>query len=164
MPSPFRLHLFILVIGTAIPLIAVAEKQVVVTSIEQILRAIPLGTNLGTKVAINPVAAEVASKETNKFLYKPAKLKFKVRRIEKIHSKIYQTDYRIEGEDVRMTVGSTPVKVRIYLYFVSKESITKLAKLKEKDIITVTGLVRRADFVQSGPPTFMFDLIDSDTQ
>ena len=129
-----------------------------ITSVQQILDTVPLGIKLGTRETVNPIAAEAASRETNKTLYRQAELQVKVRLVEKVHSPRYQTDYCIRVEDALVNLNGTKVRIDTSLFFGGTEVVSKLARISPKDTITVKGIVGRADFVTSGRPTFILQL------
>lgn len=133
-------------------------QQQPITSVQQILDLVPLEIKLGTREAINPIAAEAASKETNKALYRQAKLQVKVRLVEKVHSPRYQTDYCIRVEDASVILNGTKVRIDTSLFFGGAEVVSKLARISPKDTVTVKGIVGRANFETSGRPTFMLQL------
>ena len=137
-------------------------QQQPITSVQQILDLVPLGIKLGTREAINPIAAEAASKETNKALYRQAELQVKVRLVEKVHSPRYQTDYCIRVEDASVNLNGTKVRIDMSLFFGGTEVVSKLARISAKDAVTVKGIIGRADFVTSGPPSFMLQLTKCD--
>lgn len=133
-----------------------------ITSVQQILDLVPLGIKLGTKESINPIAAEAASKETNKALYRQAELRVKVRLVEKVHSPRYQTDYCIRVEDATANLEGTKIRIDTSFFFGGAEVVSKLARISPKDTITVKGIVGRSDFLTSGRPTFILQLTKCD--
>lgn len=161
-----NLSVFAALVGCVCAAIATSAytqaQQQPITSVQQILDAVPLGIKLGTREIINPIAAEAASKETNKVLYRQAELQVKVRLVEKVHSPRYQTDYCIRVEDASVNVNGTKVRIDTSLFFGGAEIVSKLARISPKDTITVKGIVGRADFVTSGRPTFMLQLTKCD--
>jgi hypothetical protein len=130
------------------------------TSVDQILKQVPAGTKLGSKNAINPIAAEAASQQTKKVLYQRASIRVRVEKVEKVHSPLYQTDYRIKGDTYKSTVNGTSVSIVSHFYFAGIDELARLGKVSPKDTLVIEGLIRRADFLPNGSPTFMFDMIN----
>ena len=85
-----------------------------------------------------------------------------MRLVEKVHSPRYQTDYCIRVEDASVNLNGTKVRIDMSLFFGGTEVVSKLARISAKDAVTVKGIIGRADFVTSGPPSFMLQLTKCD--